>query len=91
MIELRRERRDEELHVKTLMRKPKARWDKSKEKDSVSTDVTHKTVEYFLLQPEAMSARYLQPGDSVALRHNCEWITAELHGMDMCRLYQKPH
>jgi hypothetical protein len=42
-----------------LWRKLKARWKKSKQKGSMTIDVKHKRIKYFVLQPEVKSALYL--------------------------------
>ena len=82
VVELKRERREKEVNVGTLWRKLKARWRKSKQKGSKSTDATHKGIEYFILLPKANSALYLRPGEVVAMKHNREWTRAKLKEVD---------
>ena len=44
---------------RNLWRKLKARWKKSKQKGSMTIDVKHKRIKYFVLQPEVKSVLYL--------------------------------
>ena len=54
--------------VKSITRKLKVRWRKSRKEDNPRTDVTHRRRDNFTLQPKAKAPMYLQPGEVVAVK-----------------------
>ena len=79
-IELRVARTEKEVEVKTLAKRLNVRLKKSREGDHPRPDVTRGSIEYFLLKPKAKAMPYLQPGETVSVKVDAEWVHFKLLG-----------
>ena len=74
VLELRVARREKEVNVKSIAKKLKVRWRKSRERENPRPDVTRRNIEYFMLKPKAKAPHYLQPGEIVGVKVGDEWV-----------------